>query len=341
MMISFRAIAINTLLLSGSTVQSFTTIPSASCLAVARFQQPNSAASSSPTTRLHNNAPRHDVRGGEGMTREMDPEELKIQAALAEHQQNAPKLGFPTDVRTLIQYNHGFAVMSTNSKANPGFPGGSVVGFAPDDQGRPVFIFSGMSTHTQDLLADPRCSVTIASKEFKGAADGRVNLMGKVTLVPPEERDAMKEIYLAKHPGAFWVDFGDFNWFRMDEITDVRFVGGFARAGSVTPEEYKSAKPDPIAGFGGAIAQHMNEDHMDSTIAMIANAIPGLVVEAAEITSVDSLGMYVKCTRTPRASDQPQQFKIRLPFPRRVEQRKDVKDVIVEMTRAAKAAEVN
>ncbi len=198
-----------------------------------------------------------------------------------------------------------------------------------------------MSTHTQDLLADPRCSVTIASKEFKGAADGRVNLMGKVTLVPPEERNTVKEIYLSKHPGAFWVDFGDFNWFRMDEITDVRFVGGFARAGSVTPEEYKNAKPDPIAGFGGAIAQHMNEDHMDSTIAMIANAIPGLVVEAAEITSVDSLGMYVKCTRTPRASDQPQQFKIRLPFPRRVEQRKDVKDVIVEMTRAAKAAEAN
>ena len=91
-----------------------------------------------------------------------------------------------------------------------------------------------MSSHTQDLLADPRCSVTIASKEFKGAADGRVNLMGKVTLVKSEERDAMKEVYLAKHPGAFWVDFGDFNWYRMDEITDIRFVGGFARAGSIT-----------------------------------------------------------------------------------------------------------
>lgn len=62
-----------------------------------------------------------------------------------------------------------------------------------------------MSTHTQDLLADPRCSVTIASKEFKGAADGRVNLMGKVTLVDAAERDAMKAVYLAKHPGAFWV----------------------------------------------------------------------------------------------------------------------------------------
>jgi len=284
-------------------------------------------------TRLFNNAPRHDVRS-EGAT-EMDPEEVKLQEALAEHQQKAPKLGFPTDVRSLVQYNHGFAVMSTNSKANPGYPGGSVVGFAPDELGRPIFIFSGMSTHTQDLLADPRCSVTIASKEFKGAADGRVNLMGKVTLVPKDERDAVKAVYLAKHPGAFWVDFGDFNWFRMDEITDIRFVGGFARAGSVTPEEYANAQPDPVAGFGPAIAQHMNEDHMDSTIAMVAHAIPGLDVSEAVITSVDSLGMYVKCTRTPRASDQPQQFKIRIPFPRRIVERKDVKDVIVEMTRAA------
>lgn len=192
-----------------------------------------------------------------------------------------------------------------------------------------------MSSHTQDLLADPRCSLTIASKEFKGAADGRVNLMGKVTLVPSEERDAMKEVYLAKHPGAFWVDFGDFNWFRMDEITDIRFVGGFARAGSITPEEYTKAKPDPVSAFGPAIANHMNEDHSDSTIAMVAHAIPGLDVSEALITSVDSLGMYVKCTRTPRASDQPQQFKIRLPFPRKITERKEVKDVIVEMTRAA------
>lgn len=284
-----------------------------------------------------NNAPRHDVRS-DGAAKEMDPEEMKIQSALAEHQQNAPKLGFDVDVRSLVQYNHGFAVMSTNSKANPGFPGGSVVGFAPDEDGRPVFIFSGMSTHTQDLLADPRCSVTIASKEFKGAADGRVNLMGKVTLVKPDEREAMQEIYLAKHPGAFWVSFGDFNFFRMDEIVDIRFVGGFARAGSITPEEYKNAKPDPIAAFGTHIASHMNDDHMENTIAMVAHAIPGLDVSEAVITSVDSLGMYVKCTRTPRASDQPQQFKIRLPFPRKIEDRKGVKDVIVEMSRAASQA---
>jgi len=118
--------------------------------------------------------------------------------------------------RTLIQYSHGFAVMSTNSKSNPGYPGGSVVGFAVDDDGRPLFIFSGMSTHTQDLLADPRCSVTIASKDFKGAADGRVNLMGKCQLIKDaDEKETAKAFYMMKHPGAFWVDFGDFNWFRV------------------------------------------------------------------------------------------------------------------------------
>jgi hypothetical protein len=68
------------------------------------------------------------------------------------HQQEAPKLDWATDVRTLIQYNHGFAVMSTNSKSKEGYPGGSVVGFAVDDDGRPLFIFSGMSTHTQGEL---------------------------------------------------------------------------------------------------------------------------------------------------------------------------------------------
>jgi len=288
---------------------------------------------------LYMNASGHDVRSS-GAQKEIDPAELKIQTALVEHQQNAPKLGFDVDVRSLVQYNHGFAVMCTNSKANPGFPGGSVVGFAPDKEGRPVFIFSGMSTHTQDLLKDPRCSVTIASKDFKGAADGRVNLMGNVKVLRGEEREAMKEVYLAKHPGAFWVNFGDFNWFRMDEIVDIRFVGGFARAGNITPEDYKNAKPDPISGVGTMVASHMNDDHMEATIAMVAHAIPGLVVSEAVITSLDSLGMYVKCTRTPKASDQPQQFKIRLPFPRKVEERKEVKDVIVEMTRAAQATVV-
>ena len=127
------------------------------------------------------------------------------------------------------------------------------------------------------------------------------------------------------------------------EIEHVRFVGGFARAGSVTPEQYYAAKPDPIAAFSGPIAGHMNEDHMEATIAMVQANIPGMkddanpIVEAV-ITSVDSLGMYVKVTREQPMVFLPKSFKVRLPFPSPAADRKDVKMKIMELTQAAAAA---
>jgi putative heme iron utilization protein len=144
---------------------------------------------------------------------------------------------------------------------------------------------------------------------------------------------------------AFWIEFGDFFFYRM-EIEAIRFVGGFARAGTITPEEYKEAKPDPIMAFGAAIAQHMNEDHMPATIAIVESAVPGLAgenyVKEAVISRVDSLGMDIKITRDPdnteRLPGQPEQFKIRVGFPNRIEDRKGVKVAIMEMTNAASAA---
>lgn len=290
-------------------------------------------------------APKHDVGGGGQSTmEELSPEQKERVSAFIEHQQNVPKIGFAADVRSLVQYNHGFACMSTNSKSNTGFPGGSVVGFAVDDDGSPVFVFSGMSSHTQDILKDPRCSLTVADKNFKGAADGRVNLMGTCHRIKEDndEIDKIRQIYLAKHPGAFWVEFGDFFFYRM-QIEAIRFVGGFARAGSVTPEDYRSASPDPIMAFGQAIADHMNDDHSSATIAMVNHYIPSLdgdcYVKEAVINRVDSLGMDIKITRDTENNDrlpgQPQQFKVRLPFPEPIKERAGVKSAIVEMTRAS------
>lgn len=52
-------------------------------------------------------------------------------------------------------------------QALEGFPTASMVGFAVDEQGRPLFSFSSISTHKQDAIADPRCSFTVATKDFK------------------------------------------------------------------------------------------------------------------------------------------------------------------------------
>jgi hypothetical protein len=65
----------------------------------------------------------------------------------------------------------------------------------------------------------------------------------------------------------------------------------------------------------------MNDDHMDSTIQMIYDNIPGMQKDPSNvITEAEKAVQYL-----------PQPLKLRLPFPRRVFDRKDVTNVIVEM----------
>lgn len=49
----------------------------------------------------------------------------------------------------------------------------------------------------------------------------------------------------------------------------VRYVGGFGRAASVSGDKYAEAEPDPVAAFTPMIAGHMNADHKDSIIGML------------------------------------------------------------------------
>jgi putative heme iron utilization protein len=191
-----------------------------------------------------------------------------------------------------------------------------------------------MSTHTQDLVKDSRCSLTVASKEFKGAQDGRANLIGECARITDKEEIAKaQEIYLKKHPGAFWVSYGDFQWYRMT-VENVRTVGGFARAGFLKGEEYEAGRPDPISAIQERVAGHMNKDHMDATIQMVKHYV-GIDVEEALMSSMDSKGMYIKVARTPVGGTEQQNGKIRLPWARPVEDPKGIKAMIMEMTNAA------
>merc|ERR1712046_267636 len=107
------------------------------------------------------------------------------------------------------------------------------------------------------------------------------------------------------------------------------FVGGFACAGSINPEDYVGSAVDPIQAFAAPVMGHMNADHSDSTIAMVQHYIGLPQVEKAELVQLDRLGFMVQVTR------QGSTFKLRLPFPRPAEDRKDVKKLIVEMTQTS------
>ena len=63
-------------------------------------------------------------------------------------------------------------------------------------------------------------------------------------------------------------------------------------AGWVSPEDYMAAIPDPLAAFADPIMKHMNDDHAESTAAMVRHyaAVP---CTEASIVAVDRLGFTV------------------------------------------------
>ena len=203
------------------------------------------------------------------VTPELTEQEQQVIKAFRESQQSAPRLSVAEEVRTLIQQSIGYGVLSTNSVQYPGYPTGSVVGFWLDE-GLPFFSFSTMSAHTTDIVKDGKVSLTVMANDFKGAAEGRVVLIGNVERVTDESKVAsLRDLYLSKHKDAFWINFGDFSMFKMTSLLNVRYVGGFARAGSCSGDEYMAAAPDPIAPFAAPVMSHMNDDHTDAIIAMV------------------------------------------------------------------------
>jgi hypothetical protein len=124
-------------------------------------------------------------------------------------QQSYPRLTFAEEVRTMIDQSAGYGVLSTNSVQYPGFPTGSIVGFACDGSGMPIFSFSRLANHIKDVLADGRVSLTVTSRDFKNAADGRAILIGTIQQINDSDQiPSLREKYLAKHKDAFYVDFG-------------------------------------------------------------------------------------------------------------------------------------
>src|ERR1035438_4272179 len=73
----------------------------------------------------------------------------------------APQFPEPTHaerVRTLVSLG-ALATLSTLSRKRPGYPFGSLMPYAIDERGRPIFLISNMAMHTQNLQADPRASL--------------------------------------------------------------------------------------------------------------------------------------------------------------------------------------
>ena len=140
-----------------------------------------------------------------------------------------PEPSFAERARTLL-YLERIGSLSTVSRKQPGFPFGSIMPYAMDEQGCAIFLISTMAMHTQNLKSDPRASLLVSQPDASGDPLGasRVTVLGNVLPISdPGELASARELYLASYENSkYWVDFEDFAFYRM-EIVDVYYVGGF------------------------------------------------------------------------------------------------------------------
>ena len=80
----------------------------------------------------------------------------------------------------------------------------------------------------------------------------------------------------------------------MDEVLDVSFVGGFARAGGVTVDEYLAADLDPCLAFSAPVMRHMNDDHSDSLKQYVEVLVGADPVKSAQMKRLDRFGFDVR-----------------------------------------------
>jgi len=153
--------------------------------------------------------------------------------------------------------------------------------------------------------------------------------MGKASPVAGADGALARQAYLARHPNAaYWVDFEDFGFYRL-EVADIYFVGGFAAMDWVSAKDYLDAQPDPLADAAAGIIEHMNGDHADALVTF-ARVLAGAEADEAVMVSVDRLGFKLRLKSGPRLSG------ARIPFPREVTTTEQCRAVLIEMLHSAR-----
>lgn len=254
-----------------------------------------------------------------------------------EHQKEVRKPSIAEQARQVFDKNCGFGTLSTisNAMATEGCPTGSIVSFAMDEDGYPFFLFSKLSTHRHDLDKTSCASLSVTVDNFSDANDSRCVISGNIVelkhLHDNTER-RLRGLYLKRHPGATWIDFPDFNWYKFERILGGKFVGGFAAASTVNAEEFIATKPDVHLAHASNVMNHMNDDHSDSLAAIVKHQCGGLSVSDVMMIDMDYLGMTLKAKVLIGTGGY---TKIRIAWSKPILERPGLKEELMAMTRAA------
>lgn len=194
------------------------------------------------------------------------------------------------DSARLLVRRRGVGMLAT-AMADGGAPYASLVTYACDHRGQPVFLFSGLSDHTKNLTVNADASLLVedAMRRRNPQMGPRVSLMGTVVR---DNDPALRARFLARHPdAALYADFGDFGFYRM-KVSRAHYVGGFARAVWFDAKQILTAAgvAKEMAAIEAGVVQHMNADHA-AAVGAYAESLLGRSSGDWVMTGCDSDGI--------------------------------------------------
>ena len=183
-------------------------------------------------------------------------------------------------------------VLSTHSKAMPGFPFGSVVPYCLDAEGRPLLLISRIAQHTHNLQIQAKCSLLVGER---GVYD--VQAVGRLTLLA-EARQLEDETHIAAAAARYYRYFPasqdyhrvhDFDFWCLQPVR-WRYIGGFGAIHWLD----QVALANPFAGEQEqSMLAHMNADHAAAIAHYVTlNGLPS--DEPAQLVGLDSEGMHLR-----------------------------------------------
>lgn len=214
-----------------------------------------------------------------------------VQSATSAHDLPRPALA----VRNLMEharFAHLCTVMSRMHHRRAGYPFGSLVDFAPDPIGHPIFSLSPLAIHTRNILADSRCTLVVQIPGWSGLSNARATIFGDVVPLPAEQQEWAHKQYIAKHQQWASHQWGNFYYYRMQNISDIYFIGGFGTVAWVDVREYEALKPDNIAADGGE--QNLKELNANFSKPLKEILSTDEEIDDAALISIDSKGIDIR-----------------------------------------------
>lgn len=210
--------------------------------------------------------------------------------------------------------------------ADSGAPYASLVTVATAMDGAPLALMSKLAQHWRNIEADSRVSLMFDATEGHDdpLAGPRVSVMGRAHI---SDKPADMRRFRARHPAAFYADFGDFSCFRI-EPERAHLVAGFGRVDWIERGELLlgSALTGTLEDQEPDILQHMNRDHGDA-VHLFATMLKGAEPGPWEMTAIDPEGLDLSAAAR----------HLRVDFSEPVSDAQAARSALVGLTRAARA----